>query len=383
MHTLSFWERKAYFENVDVTIVGGGLVGLSTGISLLEKNQNLRVLILERHSIPHGASTKNAGFACFGSPSELLDDLKGRPASEVFSLFSQRYRGIQKLIERTNKSQIDYHPDGGYELLLKNTEFESISQETLDILNSGIENVTGLKDYFYFRDDLVEKFGLKGFEGIICNAYEASIDPVKTLNCLHEIYRSMGGHILYGMNVKKWNESEQLVEIQLAEGVDFYCRQMIFCVNGFAKQYFSELAVQAARNSVLILKPSKPLLLKGCFHVDRGYIYFRNIDGNLLIGGGRNWDPEKEYTTEFQINPLIESQLLQFAENHIFQNTNYIYIQNWTGIMGLGSVKSPIIKMISDHIGVAVRLGGMGVALASLVGEEAAIMLLEPKNPLK
>lgn len=383
MHTLSYWERKAYFENLDIVIVGGGLVGLSTGISLLEKNQNLSVLILESNAIPQGASTKNAGFACFGSPSELLDDLKARPASEVFKLFSQRYRGIQKLIARTQKSQIDYHADGGYELLLKNAEFGSISQETLDMLNSGIENVTGLKNYFYFNDDLVQKLGLSGFEGMICNQYEASIDPVKTLNILNEIYSSMGGNILYGMAVKKWEDLEQHVEIHLAENSAFYTKQMIFCVNGFAKQYFSELAVQAARNSVLILKPSKPLHLKGCFHVDRGYIYFRNIDGNLLIGGGRHWDPINEYTSEFQINPNIENKLLQFAENHILQSKDYTYIQNWTGIMGLGPVKSPIIQMISDHIGVAVRMGGMGVALASLVGEEAASMLLNPKNQLK
>jgi hypothetical protein len=35
--------------------------------------------------LPHGASTKNAGFACFGSISEIIDDLKSHSEEEVFN----------------------------------------------------------------------------------------------------------------------------------------------------------------------------------------------------------------------------------------------------------------------------------------------------------
>ena len=28
--------------------------------------------------------------------------------------------------------------------------------------------------------------------------------------------------------------------------------------------------------------------LKGAFHYDEGYVYFRNIDNRVLLGGGRN-----------------------------------------------------------------------------------------------
>ncbi len=44
--------------------------------------------------------------------------------------------------------------------------------------------------------------------------------------------------------------------------------------------------------------------------------------------------------------------------------------------MGLGKEKSPIIKQVNSQVFCAVRLGGMGVALGSLVGEEAARMLV-------
>jgi glycine/D-amino acid oxidase-like deaminating enzyme len=49
----------------------------------------------------------------------------------------------------------------------------------------------------------------------------------------------------------------------------------------------------------------------------------------------------------------------------------------WSGIMGVGDQKQPIIKRYSDRVVVAVRMGGMGVAIGSLVGEKGAALLLE------
>jgi hypothetical protein len=38
--------------------------------------------------------------------------------------------------------------------------------------------------------------------------------------------------------------------------------------------------------------------------------------------------------------------------------------------MGVGQTKAPIIEKIDERIAVGVRLGGMGVAIGSLVGKE-------------
>jgi glycine/D-amino acid oxidase-like deaminating enzyme len=44
----------------------------------------------------------------------------------------------------------------------------------------------------------------------------------------------------------------------------------------------------------------------------------------------------------------------------------------WAGTMGVGATKRPIVKQVSDRIFCAVRMGGMGVALGSLTGQEVA-----------
>ena len=59
---------------------------------------------------------------------------------------------------------------------------------------------------------------------------------------------------------------------------------------------------------VLITKPIKNLKIKGCFHYDKGFNYFRNINERIMIGGGRNIDFQKEETIQHGINSKIKKK---------------------------------------------------------------------------
>ena len=116
---LSFWEKSLYFEGLDFTIIGAGIVGLSTAIFLKEKFPRSKILILERGYLPSGASTKNAGFACFGSPTELYDDLSKISDEKVWNTFSLRYEGLKTLFELIDAKKIGYEKCGSWDLISK------------------------------------------------------------------------------------------------------------------------------------------------------------------------------------------------------------------------------------------------------------------------
>ena len=105
---LSFWEKSAYFEKIDFLIVGSGIVGMSTALFLRKKYTRAKIVIIERGYLPTGASSKNAGFTCFGSPTELYDDLKNIKEEEVWETFSNRYNGLKCLFELIPTKAIDY-----------------------------------------------------------------------------------------------------------------------------------------------------------------------------------------------------------------------------------------------------------------------------------
>ncbi|MCB0381887.1 MAG: FAD-binding oxidoreductase, partial [Psychroserpens sp.] len=108
---------------------------------------------------------------------------------------------------------------------------------------------------------------------------------------------------------------------------------------------------------------------------DQGYYYFRNIDNRILFGGGRNLDFKGEETTEFNQTQLIQNKLEELLKTTILPNTPFEIEHRWSGIMGVGQQKKPIVKQIGNHTYCGVRLGGMGVAIGSLVGQELADLL--------
>ena len=133
--------------------------------------------------------------------------------------------------------------------------------------------------------------------------------------------------------------------------------------------------VQPARAQVIITKPINNLKIKGSFHLQEGYYYFRNIDYRILIGGGRNLDFSNEKTMNFGQTDLIQNKLEEILKTIILPTTSFEIDQRWSGIMGVGDKKKPIVKQISNHVFCGIRLGGMGIAIGSLVGRELAALV--------
>ena len=113
---LSYWEKSSFLADADYVIVGAGIVGLFAAITLKKEQPLARVVLLERSFLPSGASTKNAGFACFGSISELIEQEQTCSKSEFLSVIQQRWQGLNLLISTLGAEQIGFESCGGYEL---------------------------------------------------------------------------------------------------------------------------------------------------------------------------------------------------------------------------------------------------------------------------
>ena len=62
----------------------------------------------------------------------------------------------------------------------------------------------------------------------------------------------------------------------------------------------------------------------------------------------------------------------EILKETILPNINFEIEQRWSGIMGVGNQKKAIVKQLSNNVYCGVRLGGMGVAIGSIVGKELA-----------
>ncbi|WP_282088362.1 NAD(P)/FAD-dependent oxidoreductase [Aquimarina algiphila] len=368
---LSYWEYKTWLSNIDFTIIGSGIVGLSCALRLRTKFPKAKILILERGMLPNGASTKNAGFACFGSLSEILDDLNSHTEAEVLRLIQKRYQGLQLLRQHLGDQIIDYVQYGGYELF---TTHDKILYE--DCL-SKIEQINSLLKPIFKSDVFCSKENIFNFNNIqpkyILNQFEGQINTGQMMEALLQKAQNSNIKILNNCTVTNFEDNNTAVEIK-TDQFTFSTHKLLIATNGFASQLGIK-QVKPARAQVLITHPIENLHIKGTFHLDKGYYYFRNIDNRILFGGGRNLDFKTEETTNLGQTQLIQQKLEEILHEVILPDTKFEIDRRWSGIMGVGDQKKSIIKPLSQHVFCGVRQGGMGVAIGSLVGTELADLL--------
>ncbi|MCW3121302.1 MAG: FAD-dependent oxidoreductase [Flavipsychrobacter sp.] len=368
----SYWEQQS-FSYYDHIVVGAGIVGLSVAIELKEHYPDARVLVLERGLLPTGASTRNAGFACMGSATELLDDLQYTSEDEVVSLFEARKKGLELLRKRLGDDKIGYRADGGHELL-SNKELYAVDK--LDYLNNLLKTVTD-KPAFKIANERITEFGFGGAyaAGLIENTCEGGLNSGMMMRALTDMAIQLGIEIKTGAEVVRYEESPAQVYVEVKDPFRnelwiLHCRTMTICTNAFTKQLLPDVDVIPGRGQVLITQPIPGLKIKGVFHFDKGYYYFREIDGRVLFGGGRNMDFEGEQTTAFELNKLIQIDLEHKLAEIILPDTHFQVAQRWSGIMAFGQTKYPIVKAFSPRVFGAFRMGGMGVALGSRTAQQ-------------
>jgi glycine/D-amino acid oxidase-like deaminating enzyme len=372
---LSYWEKRSFLK-YDYIIIGSGIVGLSTALSIRERLPDASILVLERGILPTGASTKNAGFACIGSLTEILSDLQTMSESDVLSLVELRLKGLRKLRSRLGDTNIGYRARGSYELI---SERESLSLDHLYHINDMLRPLLHM-DAFSRADEKTAEFGFNKdmVKHVLQNNAEGELDTGKMMRQLLQLCMNAGIEVKTGAEVVNVIEegNEVKVFVDRSNHISFVCSKVAICTNAFTNQLIQGLDIQPGRGQVLITQPIPNLKVEGIFHFDQGYYYFREIDGRILFGGGRNKDFETERTEALAHNEFILADLIDKLERMILPDTHFEIDYAWAGIMAFGNDKFPLIKSHGSHICLGVRMGGMGIAIGSQAGEMLADMMV-------
>ncbi len=374
---LSYWEKSSFLADADYVIVGAGIVGLFAAITLKKAQPSARVVLLERSFLPSGASTKNAGFACFGSISELMEQEQTCSKSEFLSVIQQRWQGLNLLISTLGAEQIAFEPCGGYELFTtEESELYQACKDKLNYYNDLLkEHIGASSPIFSIADERIKEFGFKGIEHLIFNAYEGKIDAGKMMQTLIAKTRSLGVEIFFGAEVLAYQTQNNQVKIS-GKNFEINTKKILIATNAFAKQLIPNLSVAPGRGQVLITKPIQNIQFNSTFHYQKGYFYFRNIDDRILIGGGRNLFFEQEQSTEMGNTENILSSLKILLSDKICPDQPIEIDYAWSGIMAFGDQLQPIIEKIAEGVFLAVRCNGMGIAMGSKTGESLAKLAL-------
>lgn len=371
----SIWESTSFHHRPHLAVVGAGIVGLFSALFYKRKHPAHHVLVLERGQHPSGASVKNAGFACFGSPSELLADMDKEGLEAALARVEERWRGLQELRAELGDERIGFEPSGGHEIYRTGDPLYPRTAEGFDRLNAELRSVFGM-DAFRWDDASIDACGFRGVEHMVRTDLEGPIDTGMMMSALLRKVVECGVMVRPRSMVVAVEEGAGGMRIPLLDGTTIEADRALLCTNGYTGSLLPRLDVVPARGQVLLTAPINGLQLRGTFHLDEGFYYFRECKGGVLLGGGRNLDIEGETTTADGVTDRIQRALENLLRETVLPGQSFTVAQRWSGIMGFGSSsKSPIVERVSDHAGAAVRLGGMGVAIGIRVARRAAEMM--------
>ena len=371
---LSYWEHQSFFGPADVAIIGAGLVGLTAALYLKQRRPDWRVVVLERGTLPSGASTKNAGFACFGSVSELMEQEK---RGDLQAMVAARCEGLARLRELVGDAALDYQPVGGYELFRhEEAALAAECRDKIDYFNHLLAPVVGHARTFRDASAEAGRFGFGGVGTLLKNEHEGSLDAGRMMRALLARTWAADVPVLSNCAVEAVEASATGQRLRLANGATIETSQVLLATNAFATELLPELAVMPGRGQVLVTEPLPKVSMPGTFHYDHGYAYFRQLpDHRILLGGGRNLDFAAEATTEAGLTPPVQAYLENLLHTVVLPSQQPRIDFRWSGVMGFGPALAPIIDWVRPGVLAAVRCNGMGVALGAGTGWQAAQLL--------
>lgn len=357
-----------------MAIIGAGLVGLTSALYLKQQRPNWRVVVMERGALPSGASTKNAGFACFGSVSELIEQEK---RGDLQAVVAARFEGLQRLRELLGDAALDYQPVGGYELFRhEEAALAAECREKINYFNALLAPVVGHGRTFRDASEEAGRFAFGGVGTLLKNEHEGSLDTGRMMRGLLARVWAADVPVLTNCEVKAIETAAVGYSLPLANGAIIEANRVLLATNAFATELLPELSVTPGRGQVLVTEPLPDVQLPGTFHYDHGYAYFRQLpDHRVLLGGGRNLDFAAEATTASGLTPAVQAYLENLLHEVIVPGRQPRIDYRWSGVMGFGPALAPIIDWARPGVLAAVRCNGMGVALGAGTGWRAAEML--------
>lgn len=364
----SFWEVEV-LQRADVLIIGAGFTGLYTALNVKQLHPDWDVKVIDRAPFSAGASTRNAGFACFANPTELWNDVESMGEEEAVALTKHRYEGLKQLKSWFAPDSIGWSNEFSGELFWDGVRAEPTFQRLKD-LNRLLELVTGESGVFH-------KTEVNGFPAVQ-NRLEGGLNTGMLVQELHKKCRLMDIAVIGGVEVTEILKQEPAVLVRTKSG-NWHANQVIVTTNALYPTPYSDL--QAVRNAVLVSQPIDHSWT-GTFSAEGGYYYWRDVtDHNggkrLLIGGGRHLFRETETTNAFGVLEEVKTHLEEVAQRQLGVST-FRTDMAWSGILGVGKHTKglPIVEEHQPGIFYGIRLGGMGVALSAGVGRQLASLLV-------
>lgn len=368
--TRSPWQRPLAPAHVDVTIIGGGVIGCATAYALRQLDPSLRLAILEAGALADGASGRNAGFVLLGAPGAdpgSADAAERERAHRLWAFTEANARAIADLDGRA----FDLQWTGSVIAAGSSREAETLRQQA-----AAVDGVDWLN-----AEAMHERIGAQGFEGGLFVHTGGVLNPAKLVRHLAML---SGATVLQHARAERLAADAGGVTVE-GEGFQIHADHVAVCVNAYLPRLFPSLSgwVRPVRAQMLATEPIAPRLAEPVYSHD-GYYYLRQrTDGRVLVGGARHLHREAEVGYYDATTPELQGSLERYLAEHFPSLGAPAIARRWSGTMGFSPDGLPIVGAPDDLPGVTVAAGftGHGMGYSVRFGQLLARRILGLPDP--
>ncbi|MDX9912436.1 MAG: FAD-binding oxidoreductase [Phycisphaerales bacterium] len=384
--SISHWRRTQSrgVLDADLLIIGAGVCGLSAAIHA--KAAGLRVVIVERHFLGSGASSRNAGFLMRGAAENYAVACRVHGARLAYQLWRWTEENLALLRELGVESLPGYRRIPSVLAALEPGEKAQLIESKLLMERAGF-NVAWID----CGDDAFWRHA-KPLGGLV-NPEDASCNPVEVLAMLR-------GHaacdVLEGQEATAFGVRDDLVEIVTTDAI-VRAPRVLLSTNAYAGLLAPGLGelVVPRRGQMIAFAPSGARL-DASYYANEGYEYFRQAaDGTIVVGGCRKAHAERESGYGDGPTPWVQRDIERFAREKLALTGEVL--ARWAGTMGFSPDGVPMIGpvppamlRVTESDGLAALAGrvwfcggftGHGMSLACRCAKEAVEAMLASRTP--
>ncbi len=381
--TVSHWQADApgaapsdrLPARCDVAVVGGGIAGVSAAYWLGRREPGLKVVIVERAALAHGASGRNAGFLLQGTDADFARTVEERGAEAARRLwrFTQENRDL--LVEALGGVEVGLVPSGSLTVAGDEAEDERLRQA------AGLLRADGVAAEYLPPDEVSRRTGSTGFLGALHVAGGATLHPVRVVRALAG--RS-GARVVEHCTVQSAAPSGSGVRLETSGG-RLEAERAVLALNAWLPDLVPDLArlVRPVRAQMLATAPLPPSLSLPVYSHE-GYFYLRQLaTGEVLLGGARHLHREDETGTEDATTEPLQADLEAYLRRHFPAFAGAPVARRWSGTMGFSATGLPMFGAVPG-VGGAWWVGsftGHGMGYGFRMGQTVAAALLGEPDP--
>ncbi|WDH25665.1 NAD(P)/FAD-dependent oxidoreductase [Pseudomonas chlororaphis] len=350
-----------------VCILGGGLAGLSTALGLAERGVT-DVVVLESHTVGHGASGRNGGFVfggyCLGN-AELLKTLGREEARRLYRLTIDAVELIRQRV-RQYDIQCDLTDRG---VLLANWFNDPARLEKPRQL---MKEVYGVDWQYVAPGELREKLKTERYFGALFESNAFHFHPLKYV---YGVAAAVAGH---GIDIHEHSAALAIEQqggkyLVKTAGGEVLAEQVVFAAGGYARGLYRpvERATLPIATYVVATEPLGERLREAIncesaiYDTRFAFDYYRPLADSRILWGGRisilNRGPQA-------IAGLLKADLITVYPQLADVEIEY----SWGGLMSYGRQQMAQIGRDDNGVWHAVGFGGHGMAPTTVAGEVLA-----------